>query len=401
MATKKNSSAKSPQATSRSNRDSMRWILGLLLLFAGLFLTASVLFYYFDWRADMSLVSGVEQEDPRLADLSDAIENPCGYAGAWLAERLVGRSFGLFGIILPLIVTMVGVRIIRQRPLLFNHSVLGALLILILGSLTLGFAFGEKWAVFGSGWGGAFGVEVARRLTSVIGVLGNIILLLGAWILTGVFINRNFINTVNTAGNAMVDKGGKIVDLVKQSVVNVADHRSKSGEEKTDPEPEPDSKPESERPQPEPVPAPVDASARTSAADGAAEVTILLKNKTDLLSPEGRQLLVRKSCDFVRRLRLPFPMSRTRVPSSKFPLRKRFLQRLPSRLRPVLPDPVSWGATMYLPRSIFREAKPTLPLPHPGNPSNRSMRRSPRRSWTELRNIRLRRSRKFRPKASW
>ena len=274
MATKKNSSAKSPQATSRSNRDSMRWILGLLLLFAGLFLTASVLFYYFDWRADMSLVSGVEQEDPRLADLSDAIENPCGYAGAWLAERLVGRSFGLFGIILPLIVTMVGVRIIRQRPLLFNHSVLGALLILILGSLTLGFAFGEKWAVFGSGWGGAFGVEVARRLTSVIGVLGNIILLLGAWILTGVFINRNFINTVNTAGNAMVDKGGKIVDLVKQSVVNVADHRSKSGEEKTDAEPEPDSKPESEQPQPEPVPAPVDASARTSAADGVAEVTI-------------------------------------------------------------------------------------------------------------------------------
>ena len=274
MATKKNSSAKSPQATSRSNRDSMRWILGLLLLFAGLFLTASVLFYYFDWRADMSLVSGVEQEDPRLADLSDAIENPCGYAGAWLAERLVGRSFGLFGIILPLIVTMVGVRIIRQRPLLFNHSVLGALLILILGSLTLGFAFGEKWAVFGSGWGGAFGVEVARRLTSVIGVLGNIILLLGAWILTGVFINRNFINTVNTAGNAMVDKGGKIVDLVKQSVVNVTDHRSKSGEEKTDAEPEPDSKPESERSQPEPVPAPVDASARTSAADGAAEVTI-------------------------------------------------------------------------------------------------------------------------------
>ena len=270
MATKKNSSAKSPQATSRSNRDSMRWILGLLLLFAGLFLTASVLFYYFDWRADMSLVSGVEQEDPRLADLSDAIENPCGYAGAWLAERLVGRSFGLFGIILPLIVTMVGVRIIRQRPLLFNHSVLGALLILILGSLTLGFAFGEKWAVFGSGWGGAFGVEVARRLTSVIGVLGNIILLLGAWILTGVFINRNFINTVNTAGNAMVDKGGKIVDLVKQSVVNVADHRSKSGEEKTDAEPEP----ESEQPQPEPVPAPVDASARTSAADGVAEVTI-------------------------------------------------------------------------------------------------------------------------------
>lgn len=339
MATKKNSSAKSPQATSRSNRDSMRWILGLLLLFAGLFLTASVLFYYFDWRADMSLVSGVEQEDPRLADLSDAIENPCGYAGAWLAERLVGRSFGLFGIILPLIVTMVGVRIIRQRPLLFNHSVLGALLILILGSLTLGFAFGEKWAVFGSGWGGAFGVEVARRLTSVIGVLGNIILLLGAWILTGVFINRNFINTVNTAGNAMVDKGGKIVDLVKQSVVNVADHRSKSGEEKTDPEPEPDSKPESERPQPEPVPAPVDASARTSAADGAAEVTI--QRPAPVAAPVSDEP--------------------DESPSSKFLLRKRLLRRFLSRLRPVLPDPVSWGRRcIYRGRSFGRRSRRCL-----------------------------------------
>ena len=252
MATKKNSSAKSPQATSRSNRDSMRWILGLLLLFAGLFLTASVLFYYFDWRADMSLVSGVEQEDPRLADLSDAIENPCGYAGAWLAERLVGRSFGLFGIILPLIVTMVGVRIIRQRPLLFNHSVLGALLILILGSLTLGFAFGEKWAVFGSGWGGAFGVEVARRLTSVIGVLGNIILLLGAWILTGVFINRNFINKVNEAGNVVVDKSGKVVEILKHKVVLHGRAAGEDGAAEDVPEPAPKPGPKAAAPQPAP-----------------------------------------------------------------------------------------------------------------------------------------------------
>gem|GEM_PF-6405250 len=92
MATKKNSSAKSPQATSRSNRDSMRWILGLLLLFAGLFLTASVLFYYFDWRADMSLVSGVEQEDPRLADCRmrsriPAVTPGLGWPSVWWGVR--------------------------------------------------------------------------------------------------------------------------------------------------------------------------------------------------------------------------------------------------------------------------------------------------------------------------
>ena len=52
-------------------------------------------------------------------------------------------------------------------------------------------------------------------LRTHIGVLGTLILLLGCWILTGVFINRNFINKVNRAGNVMVDKSGRIVEIVK------------------------------------------------------------------------------------------------------------------------------------------------------------------------------------------
>ena len=54
---------------------------------------------------------------------------------------LVGRSFGLFGIVVPIIVTMMGARILRRRPVLFHHSVLSSLLVLILGSLTLGARF--------------------------------------------------------------------------------------------------------------------------------------------------------------------------------------------------------------------------------------------------------------------
>ena len=180
---------------------------------------AAVLFYYFDWKADASILSGLHRDNPDPS-LPDEVENPCGYAGAWLAEQLVGRSFGVFGIVLPLIVTMIGVRIIRRRPLLLNHSALSSLLVLLLGSLTLGFLFGDAWDVFGSGWGGAFGIEIARLLRGVIGAVGVSILLLGGWILTGVFINRNFINTVNSAGSAVVGKGGRFVERVKRSVVH-------------------------------------------------------------------------------------------------------------------------------------------------------------------------------------
>ena len=213
MASTQSKAAKA--SATRSDGESARWIFGLLLLFAGIFLMASVVFYYFDWRSDYSALHGVGSDNPHF---DDSIDNPCGRLGAWTAEMLVGRSFGLFGIIVPFIVTMMGVRILRRRPIVFHHSVLSSLLVLILGSLTLGVAFDDGWGMFNSGWGGAYGIEMGRLLSGSIGMVGCIILLLGGWILTGVFINRNFINTVNRAGNVLVDKSGKLVGTVAQKV---------------------------------------------------------------------------------------------------------------------------------------------------------------------------------------
>lgn len=201
----------------RTNGDSARWIAGLVLFFAGLYITSSVLFYFLCWRSDLSVLQGVGAEDPRF---DGSVENPCGRSGAWLGELIAGRGFGLFGILLPVMLMLVGVRIIRRKPLMFNHSILSLFLIMILGSLTLGFVFGDKFnLIASSGWGGALGIEAARMLDEGIGAVGTALVLFGGWILTGVFINRNFINTVNSAGNAVVDKGGRIVEIVKHRVV--------------------------------------------------------------------------------------------------------------------------------------------------------------------------------------
>ena len=201
----------------RTNGDSARWIAGLVLFFAGLYITSSVLFYFLCWRSDLSVLQGVGAEDPRF---DGSVENLCGRSGAWLGELIAGRGFGLFGILLPVMLMLVGVRIIRRKPLMLNHSILSLFLIMILGSLTLGFVFGDKFnLIASSGWGGALGIEAARMLDEGIGAVGTALVLLGGWILTGVFINRNFINTVNSAGNAVVDKGGRIVEIVKHRVV--------------------------------------------------------------------------------------------------------------------------------------------------------------------------------------
>ena len=216
MASRNNTSASSGrrQTVARSNSDSARWIAGLLLLFIGLFVAASVFFSFFTWDVDQSILQRPAEERELLGD---EVENLCGEAGARIGRMLVDNSFGVFGILLPCILVLVGIRIIRQRPLLLNHSILSLLLILILGSLTLGFAFGDRWSLCSStGWGGAFGIGVSEMLHAHIGVVGTLILLLGGWILTGVFINRNFINTVNEAGNVMVDRSGRIVETVRR-----------------------------------------------------------------------------------------------------------------------------------------------------------------------------------------
>ena len=251
MASKNTSSSPNGrQKVQRSNSDSARWVAGLLLLFIGLFAASAVLFSFFTWSADQS---GLLLSPEERATLGVEPGNLCGWAGARLGRMLVDNSFGVSGILIPVMVLLVGVRVIRQRPLLFNHSILSLFLVLILSSLTLGFAFSDKWSLCSStGWGGAFGIETAALLRTHIGAFGTLILLVGGWILTGVFINRNFINKVNEAGNVVVDKSGKVVEILKHKVVLHGRAAGEDGAAEDVPEPAPKPGPKAAAPQPAP-----------------------------------------------------------------------------------------------------------------------------------------------------
>lgn len=221
MAARKNQnspagSSATPKQPARSNGDSARWICGLLLFFAGLFAVCAVFFSFFNWAADQSFLQKTAA-DRSLLGLE--ISNPCGAAGARLGQLFVDRSFGVFGILLPVMLLLAGVRIIRRRPLLFNHSILSLCFIMILGSLSLGFLLADRWSLCcSSGWGGAYGIEIAALLRQSIGALGTLILLVGGWILTGVFLNRNFIDKVNDTGNAVMNRSERIFERFRDAM---------------------------------------------------------------------------------------------------------------------------------------------------------------------------------------
>lgn len=211
MPSNKNNTPKTGSTSNKKGGQTMRWTVGLIMLFAGIYLLLAILFYLLNWKVDCSALADYARfkgNEDRLAMIT--FENLCGRNGASIANLLIGKTFGLFGVVIPFLLMILALRITRLRTLHFNRMMSIGVLILLLGTLTLGFIFKEDWGVFGSGLGGRWGIDAAAIITQSIGPIGTILVILVGWILTGVYINRSFINKVNKAGEVIADGGLKV-----------------------------------------------------------------------------------------------------------------------------------------------------------------------------------------------
>ena len=206
-----------------ASNDNMLWMLGFVMLVFGVFAFCSVVSHFFHWASDLTAL----RNDVELSGIEVPFENICNSAGATVAYWAVDCSFGVFGIIIPIVITVVGWRIFRRKPLHLHHFALSAALVLVMGSLTMGFIGSRVEAAYDIG--GMLGQACAADLTALAGAFGTILILLAGWILTGVFINRNFIRTVNNASDKMVMQSERLVSVVKERVIKP--HRSDDGED--------------------------------------------------------------------------------------------------------------------------------------------------------------------------
>ena len=216
MAQKVNKTTKSTTKTAKQTAvpvsDLRLRSIGLVLIALGVFAVVSVISHFFNWASDLSALNN----DPEFSGVKIPFENACKGAGARVAYWVVDMSFGVFGLIIPVVLMVIGWRVFRRQPLNINHFALSAALLLIMGSLTLGVVDCKTdWSY---DLGGAIGVACASDLLQAIGA-GMFLVLFVGWILTGVFINHNFIRTVSNVSDKMVDKSGKILEGVKDFVV--------------------------------------------------------------------------------------------------------------------------------------------------------------------------------------
>lgn len=213
MATVKNKKEVKPNKKKQGLTDNQRWVYGFMLLFFSLFILVSVVSYYFFWADDQNAVAFSSVWDREIN-----VYNYGGKLGSVVSNYLVGQWFGVFGVVIPVILVILALRIMRYRPTYLNKSVRIAVFVMILGSLTLGLLFSTKWNVFGTGLGGAHGIYVSAWLSSFLGFLGALLLLVFAWVLLAVYMNRNTINVVNKFGQKLADNGMKVGGVVTEFV---------------------------------------------------------------------------------------------------------------------------------------------------------------------------------------
>jgi S-DNA-T family DNA segregation ATPase FtsK/SpoIIIE len=199
--------------------DNQKWIAGLMLFFFAVYTLWICASYFFTWNTDQTLVGAAGTDPGAHADefVSQADAIPTGEKGSLgvqLARLLVGHGFGLTAVAIPLILSIIGLRLMRYRPTALERSVRITFAAMILGSMTLGLIFGTKWGVFGSGLGGDTGIFTAQWLRELIGLVGAGLLLLCLWILLAVYVSRKNILRVNRVGQAIAGGGARMGEFV-------------------------------------------------------------------------------------------------------------------------------------------------------------------------------------------
>ncbi len=195
------SNTKAATTVTKKSGENIVWIAGLILMVCGVIAAVSVVSHMFNWSAD---VASIAEAAKATAAEKITFNNICGSMGAYMGYWLVDKSFGLFGVLIPLAMVFFGWQMFRCRKLHLNYVGLSVSLLVIIGATTLGYIANAMQSEHL--WGGDLGAVCAKELCEIIGDFGLIMVLAIAWILTGVFINSSFIGFINSIVSKVENK---------------------------------------------------------------------------------------------------------------------------------------------------------------------------------------------------
>jgi S-DNA-T family DNA segregation ATPase FtsK/SpoIIIE len=168
----------------------IKFFLGIVLLAFTFYLAIAFISFIFSGAADQSKLGLPLKELVFNADVR--VENKAGKTGAWLAEVIINRGFGVASFIFLYLMAAFGMRMMGGRGEHFYRNFSLAIIGLIWLSLTLGFIFMKTDAGSFLYPGGRYGFAVATWLNSMVGKIGTLLLIiLIAFLVIGITVKSS------------------------------------------------------------------------------------------------------------------------------------------------------------------------------------------------------------------
>lgn len=202
MAKKKGSSSKKKQnklseIAELFKKDRPRFILGVCIVFVGLYILLGGISFFFTGALDQSKVLNKSFFD--LISEKQSISNWTGVIGAFMAEKLINKWFGIFSLIIPIFLVTIGLKFIKAIDVSILKSFIISALILIWGSLTSSFLLSRIFDDSYIRWGGAHGQSIEQILENSIGIPGVILIVLLLLIIFIVIVKKTSVELFRSA----------------------------------------------------------------------------------------------------------------------------------------------------------------------------------------------------------
>ena len=165
----------------------VHFVAGMLVCFFAIYIGVTIISYFFTGAADQSVVQNLEVKD--LIAKKDVVSNWAGLRGAYMAEVIINRWFGIPSLLLVFLLGSLGAKWMHLcRVHLFRRFLICSLTT-IWSSLLLTFAFSWAGDITFFHLGGMHGKMLSNLLINNIGIVGLLLVLLAGFILIAILVS--------------------------------------------------------------------------------------------------------------------------------------------------------------------------------------------------------------------
>ncbi len=169
----------------------LRFIMGVVVAFIGIFMLLAIISFFFTGAADQSKVLNKSFMQLIRSNVPE-VDNWTGAGGAYIAEILVNDWFGIFSTLIPIFLIYIGLRMMKVSDLSFLKALFITTFGVISGSIASAFILDRIFPGTHIKWGGGtHGIQIEQILDSSVGWPGIVLIILLFIVIVAVLIRKS------------------------------------------------------------------------------------------------------------------------------------------------------------------------------------------------------------------